>query len=170
MKASWMFYTLNLNKLKEEDGFTLLEVLIALSISSLCFTLLAVGINQAKMIRRQVERDPQIDWHIFLNQLEFYLEESEFVSLTEERLEVREKNREDHTFSRFIYETYQPRGSTEWMIRRRGGDGGHQPMLFDLEEVQFSTHGKWLVIEAYFKTGEKYRASLVIHSWEEEEI
>lgn len=169
MKNNWRFFRWNLNKVdvREENGFTLLEVLVALSVSSLCFILLSSGIKQAERINQEMKQDPQIEWHIFLNQLEFYLKESELVSFDEQTLVVREKN-EDNIYAQFTYEKYESRDKNDQMIRRRG-TGGHQPVLTGVKEYTFSLNNQQLIIEAQFQTGEKYRAQLFIHSWEEED-
>src|SRR5699024_6624881 len=76
--------------LRNESGFTLLEALIVLMMSSSIMLLLVGGLLQITKINQKiiddsqfieetvetVAGDRQIEWHLFLNQLEFELQGS----------------------------------------------------------------------------------------------
>lgn len=166
MRKNWKFYQLNdLRDIKKEKGFTLLEVLVALSISTLCFLLLSIGITQTRTIREQVEEDKQIEWHLFLNQLEHYLEDSELVSVSRDSLTVKEPKKETGELETVSY--VRPQTNRSVLIRRV--NNGNQRLLSQVNWVRFSRSGEILEVEGYFQNGETYNARLRINNWEANE-
>jgi competence protein ComGF len=148
-------------KMKKEEGFTLLEVLVALSISSLCFLLLAIGVKQTQHIKAQVNQDAQLEWHLFLNQLEYELQESELIRVSRDALVVKKKNpekgiEEEISFSRYFK-----------MIRRQVGNAGHQPMLTRFETFAFSKEDNKVILTVTFPDASTYVARIWIDSWDE---
>ena len=81
-----------MNGLDKEEGFTLLEVLLTLSIISLCVLLFSMAITQIKTVRASIKDDRQIEWHLFLNSMEYDLIGSEFIEVTNTNLSVSKYN------------------------------------------------------------------------------
>lgn len=163
MRKNWKFYRLkNSSNIKKEKGFTLLEVLVALSVSTLCFLLLSIGIMQTRTIREQLENDKQIEWHLFLNQLEYYLQDSELVSVSRDNLTVKEPNKQTGKFETVSY--VRPQTNRSVLIRRV--NNGNQRLLSEVNWVRFSRNGETLEIEGYFQNGETYNAQIRIKNGE----
>lgn len=157
----------NAKKQINESGFTLLEVLVSLSVSSLCFLLLAAGVSQTRNMHQHVKEDRQIEWHLFLNQLEYYLEESELYSVNAQSLKVRKLDEDSGMIETASYSFYEGSSTDMPMIRRQTSKGGHQPMLLGLKSFHFSKKEKEIQMEAEFQTGETYRARIWLRNWEE---
>lgn len=154
--------TSNQNKsFKREEGFTLLELLVALSVSSICFLLLAIGVNQIRRIHEEMKNDPQIEWHLFLNQLEHYVQDSEFVRVEKDALVVRKAREDNGRMEQISYSRYNN------MIRRQVFGEGHQPMLMHLRSFTFAKEKEMIILQAEFQNGDSYRARLNVRSWEE---
>lgn len=162
MKKIWKLIRSNstLSLKNNEQGFTLLEVLVSLSITSLCILLISSSVMHVRDIRQGIEEDYQIEWHIFLNQLEFYLQESDLVSVTRDRLEVISPEEETGRKREVRYERHFR------MIRRRVGNDGHQPMLRGLEQFAFSKEENMLILYALFQNGEEYQTKIWIDNWD----
>lgn len=153
------------SKLKNEGGFTLLETLVALSISSLCFLLLSIGILQTRAIREEIENDKQIEWHLFINQLEHYFQDSELISVSRDELIVKEMNQNTGELETATY--LRPYSNRRVLIRRV--NNGNQRVLSQVNWVRFSMNEDVLEIEGYFQNDEVYNARLKIESWEVDE-
>lgn len=143
--------------LRNREGFTLLEVMVSLSITSLCFILLSTGVRQIKTVREQVKNDNQIEWHLFMNQLEYYLQDSRLVDNYGDRLVVQE-------FIEGKHETVQYMHTGNFFIRRY--NSGTQPLLTNVSQVYFTVDQDDLLVEGRFYNGEKYQAHIGINNEE----
>lgn len=141
---------------RNDQGFTLLEVIVALSITSLCLLLLSSGINSLAKAQEGIETDRQIDWHIFVNQFEYYLEGSELMAFEPGQLVVREEDQE-------VVEYREINGN---FIRRR--KNGTQQMIMDIEQVALHRRGGSMTVTGIFPSGEVYEARIWVSSWHEE--
>ena len=70
---------------QNENGFTLVEVLLSLFVTTAIIFFLSTGLIQSRVIKKELVTDStsinqnadtvsgqrQIEWHLFLNQLEF---------------------------------------------------------------------------------------------------
>lgn len=147
-----------LSGLNKEEGFTLLEVLFTLTLISLCVFLFSMAISQTKTVRANVKDDRQIEWHLFLSQMENDIRGTEFSNLNERRLTVLKFNVEKNTSERISYERF---GS---MIRRRVGGDGHQPMLTQVSTSEFILLTKNNVkLTVTFDNGEKFTAYVKVN-------
>jgi len=149
----------SIKKIKDKDGFTLLEVLISLSVTSLCFLLLSIGVIQIRELNNEIKMDKQAEWHLFLNQLEYYLIDSQFVSASERVLTVEELV--DGNVSTVEYQSSGTR-----FVRKL--NKGYQPLLTDVQEVTIQDFEKYLLIKGTFNNGESYKAKIWTSSWNEE--
>src|SRR5699024_9855614 len=103
--------------LKNESGFTLLEAMIALMMTASILLLLMGSLVQANTINQTlvsnaqfyqetqdtVVGDRQIEWHLFLNQLENYLQGSSNPVVGENYLEVKEMDEETNRLTSVVY-------------------------------------------------------------------
>lgn len=75
--------------MKSDKGFSLIEVLITLGILSSCVLLLTFAISQIQTTRSLIKDERQIEWHLFINQLEHELRDSEEVYATKSELTLK---------------------------------------------------------------------------------
>lgn len=162
--------------LKNEAGFTLIEMLTSLMISSVIILLLVAGINQAfflhseMIVSTKMQRkntyvgDRQIEWHLFLNQIESHLQDSRYIAVGKSEIHVEEWEEESNKHSRVIYRS--PGTNLSQLSRIR--NNGNQIMLTGITAKEFSRDNKWLNMEVTFQNGEHYTASIYVESWAEE--
>jgi len=164
--------------LDKENGFTLLEALIALMLSSTIILLLSGGLLQMDKIRGTiisdsqlaadasgtVEGDRQIEWHLFLNQLENYLEGSNprYVQTSGMRVEEWDEERQ-----RFVEVRY---GVTQSSISNfmRSSSRGYNRMLSGISDYTLTKKDHLLLLDFTFKNGENYKGRIGIDSWAKE--
>lgn len=167
---------MNLNK---ESGFTLLEALIALMMTSSILLLLIGGLLQAHKINQKiitdsqhyqetkniVAGDRQIEWHLFLNQLENYLQGSFNPVANNGHLEVNEIDEKTNRFTQVVYR--QPdSGSRRSVLQYK--NNGNIRMLTGVERPEFIVEGDWLILNFKFRNGETYTGRIWVESWAEE--
>lgn len=140
---------------QNEDGFTLLEVLLAVSVTSISVLLLSFFVDQSVRLEQEVESDRQIEWHLFLNQVEYDLKESTLVDFGAEGFVVK-RPKIDGTIEKVTYERYFR------LFRRRVGGEGHQPILTQIETFQLEKTDDQLWLTVLFQNGETYTARLRI--------
>lgn len=138
-----------------EEGFTLIEVLLSLSIVSLCVVLLSFFTSQSKSLQERINTDRQIEWHLFLNQAEYELEGSYKVSVNLDSMTVEKENDQGHKET-IKYQKYLS------LLRRQVGGEGHQPLLTDLKSLQFKTKENKVIITVKFNNEETYSAVFAI--------
>jgi len=163
--------------LNKEQGFTLLEALIALMLSSMIILLLSGGLLQMDKIREviisdaqlvadasgTVEGDRQIEWHLFLNQLENHLEGS-----TPHNVQANEMNVEewDEKTQKYINVRYGvAKTSNNNFIR---DNRGYNRILSGISNYTLTRQGGLLLLDFTFQNGENYKGRIWIDSWAEE--
>ncbi|WP_413488191.1 competence type IV pilus minor pilin ComGF [Carnobacterium divergens] len=135
--------------LTNQKGFTLIETLCALFILVLSISLLSISVSQFQLIRRQTFQDRQLEWHLFLNQLEKEWQNQIVIKVTPENIQTENaKGRISY------YENYQK------MVRKRTSKGGHQPLLVKVERLTFQKKAHSIVLDVQFKNQERYRNQL----------
>lgn len=166
------------SNLTKEAGFTLLEALISLMLTSMIILLLSTSITQAGSIQEVlindseesgknsdlVQGDRQIEWHLFLNQLENYLKGTKNPYVTRLYFTVEEWDEER---DRYVTIRYERRGLLENFTRSK--IGGTNRMLTGINNLEFEQQGGWLLLKFQFKTGEEYLGRVWVDSWIEEE-
>lgn len=171
----WIFMKWNL---MNEEGFTLLEALIALMLSSLIILSLSAGLRQLKaswevlmndseQANQQselVRSDRQIEWHLFLNQLEHHLEGTINPSIFRDNFRVDEWDEQE---DRYVNVRYERRGAIENFTRSK--NNGNNRMLTGIDTIQFEQEDGWLLLNVQFKTGDKYLGRIWVNSWIKEE-
>ncbi|TFI62108.1 hypothetical protein CKN63_11680 [Carnobacterium divergens] len=135
--------------LTNQKGFTLIETLCALFILVLSISLLSISVSQFQLIRRQTFQDRQLEWHLFLNQLEKEWQNQIVVKVTQDNIQT-----ENAKGMISYYENYQK------MVRKRTIKGGHQPLLVKVESLTFQKNANSIVLEVQFENQERYRNQL----------
>ncbi len=160
-----------------QAGFTLLEALIALLLSSLVLLLLASGILEASKIKEilvndsqaeatqshTVSGDRQLEWHLFLNQLETYLEGTKNPQVFKEQILLDEWEEETN---RYVVTRYDQRGSRNNFVRSKSN--GYNRMLTGIQTVHLKKEEGWLLLDFTFRNGENYQGKVWVNSWTEE--
>src|SRR5690625_624778 len=138
---------------QNEEGFTLLETLVSLAITLLCFSLITIGYNYFQRVQSQGEQDKQIEFHLFLHQLEQDIKDKEFVRHTQNELRFHQTN--EHGAVQAVRYT-----KDLWVFKRTVADQGYQPMLTDVHTTRFLLEGNFLHVMILFRDGEEYEALL----------
>lgn len=149
------------NMYRNEEGFTLIEALLALFVTSIIFLLMASGIFQGRQLQPLVEDHSQLEWHLFLNQFEAYLKDSEFVRLTRRKLQTKEKT---STSKRPVAISYQQ--NNQAFIRTKASGAGYQPLLLNVKHINFSRQQDQIEITVEFLDHSKRTGKLFIKEWE----
>lgn len=159
-----------------EEGFTLLEALISLLISTFSLFLITTTLWQASTLKETlvadtlypyhnrvtITSDRQIEWHIFLNQLEMYLEDTKNPRVYNRRLVIDELNDNHGVYSEVSYQL--PTKNTRVFIRRL--NNGNQPMLIGASEINLRREEEgWVVIENTFNGEDYYYGRIWVESW-----
>lgn len=170
---------MNMN-LNNESGFTLLEALIALMMTSSILLLLVGSLLQANTINQKVitnsqhyqetkntvAGDRQIEWHLFLNQLENYLQDSFNPIANNGHLEVSEIDEKTNRLTQVVYR--QPDSGSRRSILQYKNNGNIR-MLTGVERPEFIVEEDWLTLNFKFRNGEIYTGRIWVESWAEED-
>jgi len=160
--------------LNKKDGFTLLEALIALMLSSMIILLLSAGLLQMNKIKEVIisdsqlvsansdviEGDRQIEWHLFLNQLENYLEGTKLRYVREREMSVSEWD-EDEGKNVVVY--YRGGGNFA-----RAKTNGYNRLLSGISHYTLARQEGLLLLDFTFLNGENYKGRIWIDSWAKE--
>lgn len=158
-----------------ESGFTLLETIISLFISSLILLLLHGTVLQLNKMNKVLIEDSQtistskskiygnrqIEWHLFLSQLEHYLVDTELVRYNSKEIVVSEKNKEDNSFQK-IYYGQALTGNRNFY---RNNNNGYNEMLSNIKDYRIDISGNCLMLFFTFQNEEKYEGRIWIKSW-----
>lgn len=160
---------------KNEKGFTLLETLISLLISSLVIMLLTSGLLQVVSIRdtmasnaqasnrtNLITGDRHVEWHIFLNQLESYLQGSYDPKVADDTIHVKEPVVFDREFQEVLY-----RIDANAINFSRRESNGYQRMLTGITKLNFTREGGWLNAGVIFVNGDRFDGRIWVESWVE---
>lgn len=165
--------------MKSEEGFTLIEALLSLLITTIIMLLLSSGLTQAKKIKEAVISDTvyinhdssnitgnrQVEWHLFLNQLERYLEGSRNPVVYKDWFKVEEWKEDEQKYSEVIYRRVQ----TNTKIFSRSENGGYQPILNGATRIRIKRENEgWLVFEHTFNGVDTFHGKIWVSSWVEE--
>lgn len=164
----------------DEAGFTLLEALISLSITSMILLLVMSGVLQVKAINEYLIMDAQsihdqsikikgsrqIEWHIFLNQLEYYLKDSKLVEISREHFIVDEWNPASKAYERVRY--HRTHGGMRHF--RRSKASGNIAMLTEIKDFELEQVDGWLILRFQFRNNEEFTGKMRVESWMESEL
>jgi competence protein ComGF len=156
-----------------EKGFTLLETLFALFVTSLTVLLLSQAATSAQQISAAYQSHAQLDWHIFLNQIEYDFEKSKNFKIDKKfnnnRIIYDRWYEEEKRYKTNSIEFYTNNG--ESMLRQRVNNKGHQPILMNVNSfhVSFEEDIEEIIIKITFESGESYEAYLTTQATFEED-
>lgn len=146
-----------MNGLSNEEGYTLLEVLVTLSITSICLFLFSIAITQIKTVRTTVKDDRQIEWHLFLNTMEYDLIDTEFIEVKNTSLSFDKYNEKTKGMARLTYRV----GRNEIV---RSFSNGNEPILTELSKAEYEMYSTNRVrLKVTFNNGEDYTAYIKVN-------
>ena len=109
----------------------------------------------------QIIGDRQVEWHIFLNQLENYLQGSYEPEVLNNQIHVKEEKLTEKGYQN-IY--YRIDGNTSNFSRRESN--GYHRMLTDIQNIYFTCEENgWLDAEVLFANGQTFSGKIWIESW-----
>lgn len=129
---------------KNKPTFTLIECLVSLVVLSSIFLSMTFLINQANQVNKYLQRKDQKEWLIFLVQFEEEIKHGENILVKDDRVyyEISDKA--------YYIEQYKN------MIRKRGRNGGHQPMLTAVNTWTVKENETTVTFLISFENGEEY--------------
>jgi competence protein ComGF len=122
--------------MKKEDGYTLLEMLISLTLFFMIMSFVPVIIKMTQDYQKTAVSLSTQEWDLFLQQLTFELREGEQVKTGYQKVSF--MNSYDQTI------TYEKYGKN---IRRRVNGTGHEILLQNIANVEFTRVPKGLFIQ-----------------------
>lgn len=148
MKRKWK---LSQSAGKTDRGFSLIEVLLALSVSTLTILLFSAILTQLVTVRNQTNDDRQIEWHLFLNQLEHDIEDNVLRDVANNRIRMWEV-KEGVVQRDFIGYNLN---SSKNVVRTRNGLG-QQLMLMHIDSLSINRMGNKIELMVTFQNGESF--------------
>lgn len=142
----------SLNKMTQQ-GFTLLETIVASAIFLLIVTLMQLMLTQYQQFETRLYEDRQIEWHAFLIATEKELQGAKDIHCTSQKITFLSKQNKS-----FLYEV---KGN---MIRKRTDKGGHQPVLLNVQSVTFSQQNQKILIRVTFDHDKTYRGEIYLQA------
>ena len=161
---------------QNEDGFTLIEALLSLAITSFVLLFFTIGITQTKVIKNKIisdslmishdkniiSGDPQIEWHLFLNQLEYFLQGSKNPVAKSDLFVVDEWDKDAQTYSKVRYR--RPVDTRRVLIKTK--KDGTDYFLLGAQRVNFKLEEDgWLIITNSFDGIKEYQGKFRVSSW-----
>ena len=166
--------------LNEEHGFTLLEALVSLMITGCVSLLLISGTLQVNRIWKNivdnsqfhketpavVAGNRQIEWHLFLNQLEHNLKDTTNPRIGVGVLRVDEI---DPSSNAVITVEYRQPMTTSRRNFFQFKKNGNILMLTGIESPRFEIDGGYVKLNFMFRNGERYTGRIWVDSWVKED-
>lgn len=142
-----------MSKKLNAKGFTLLESLLALMVTSLVFLLIGLVLQTLLEVEGYMSGAKQnIEWHIFLNQIEYDGKDKKLTKVTSYEVSLEEAENLDLI-------TYTQVGSKiRWQQNRKG----YAPMLNKVKQVNFRKIESGLLIESEFTNGQKLEGMILL--------
>lgn len=137
---------------RSEQGFTLLETVIALFVTVLSFLLLSVGYRHFSFHQQMLQHEKQSEFHLFLFQWQQDLMGAEVLSHTATSLKVKDPTSNQE----ILYE------KAAQVFRRRVSSSGHQPLLTGIREMKIERTQKTLKLGVHFMNGEYHAAEIIL--------
>jgi len=145
----------NINWCREE-GFTLIETAVSLSIVSVCVFFFSLAVTQIRSVQSSVKDDRQMEWHLYINQLEHDMKDTVVEEVNPNRLDYKKVNAASGKLETVSHSTYTN------MVRRQIDARGHQPMLMEVKTYQVKLEGNRLKLSVLFENGERFTAYLKV--------
>lgn len=142
---------------RNDQGFTLVEILIALSVTSLTVLLFSAVLTQLVTLRSQTNDDRQIEWHLFLNQLEYDMKDTVLRDVVSNRIRMWEVH--DGIVQR-DFVSYNLNTNKRYVRTRN--NAGQQLMLMKIESMSLNRTGSKIEIRVTFQNGERYSGRIKV--------
>lgn len=154
MKRKWKS---NQSAGRSEEGFTLIELLVTLSVTSVSVLLFSAALTQLITVRNQTNDDRQIEWHLFLNQLEYDMQDTVLMDVVSNRIRMREVKDGEIQSDVIAYNL----NTNKRYVRTRNG-AGQQLMLMQIEAMSLKRIGNQIQISVTFQNGETYSGRIKV--------
>ncbi len=163
---------------RQESGFTILETLIALMLSSITLLflnslmlqltkiheLVIADAQPLAMSRDRIRGSRQIEWHIFLNQLEKSLEDTNLINYTFDSFTITE----GEDTGKYLPPIQYGRALSGSQNFYRSNNRGYNEMLTGIQDVYLEIDHQWLILDVRFQNDESYQGRIWVESWKEE--
>lgn len=137
---------------QSEDGLTLIEMLVVLNVMMGCILFFSLALSQINSVRASINDDRQIEWHLFLNQMEYELRDKVLVNVTSTAINVKQIKDGMVQNDSISYNLFNN------MYRRTVNRSGHQPMLTKLKTVKVQQENNQITFDVTFENDESYTA------------
>ena len=129
--------------MRKENGYTLIEGIIQLSVFMLLCQIFAMTIVWLHKIDADVTNPTETDWALFVQDVETYLNEVDSIVKQSEGVGVRFLK----VGEEYDIELYQN------MVRKQKNRLGHEPMLLNVKSLAFVLEGRVLQMSVEFLDG-----------------
>lgn len=134
----------------KSKAFTMIEMLVSLSISLSVLFFMASFSKQQQLVQKKLADTTCIEWQIFGRQMDNYARSETLKRVEDQRITSIDC---DHRVR--CYVPYKDQ------ILRRRGNRGYQPLLFHLKTIHFRKEGAFVVMKGTFDNGKTYEYYLV---------
>ena len=141
--------TSELNASPKYAGFTLLECLATLSMLSLIFLMLSGVFTQSQEINRRIQRRQELEWHVFLVQLENQFSLGTFKSVGKSELVFNRTKLHEGKQVTFVIKRSQDKQAVYL-----SDNGGVEPLLTQVTNLVFERQGNTILFTITFTNGE----------------
>lgn len=133
-------------KIRNEKGFTLLEMLLTFSIFLLIVSFIPMMINVVFIDSKTEKSFNELEWEVFIQQAKIEIREATEITATNDTLFFNMSNGDI-----ISYEKYQD------VIRRRVNNRGHEVLLQNIVKVEYTPVSNGILIETVDRNGNKYK-------------
>lgn len=146
------------------QGFTLIEAMVAIFITSLVLFLLTFFVKHFESIKEFDEKDNFYQWQLFLKQWTNEIEDENIVFLESSSKRIRFKNMKPkkHREKEIVDFYLKQEGYLSYRLLRLVNQAGFHPMLLHLSDGNFSVTGDTLNLWVKFQNGEEYETHILI--------
>ncbi|GAB2492338.1 competence type IV pilus minor pilin ComGF [Alkalibacterium psychrotolerans] len=154
MRKKWKFRR---SAGRSDEGFTLIELLVTLSVTSISVLLFSAALTQLITLRNHTHDDRQIEWHLFLNQLEYDMKDNVLRDVVANRIRMWEVTDGVVQSDVIAYNL----NTNKRYVRTRNGTG-QQLMLLKIESMSLKRDGNRIDIHVTFQNGEAYSGRIKV--------
>mgnify|MGYP001770196346 CR=1 FL=1 len=133
--------------IQKEKGFTLIEILMSLTVLFIILSLLTPAFHLAVNYTAKRGNFHYFEWLVFIQQVKMELRESKDVRIYGTTIQF-----DKWTGERVTYEKYGT------IIRRRVNDTGHEIMLQFIQQISYEKEGASIRIRVLTDKGDAYEA------------
>ena len=132
------------------SGFTLIESIVGLAVVSLMVILLNMLIKVETKTIESIQQKSEMNWHVFLSQLEYNSNDWKFKEVKQNRLYFVEKSDKGNEVV-IVIEKYANQ------LKERK-NGGYNPLLMGVEACNFSKADYGVIIDVTMEDGKKFKS------------